>query len=234
VRVLVAKEPLAYRAQITKDKLQWVEWPKNAVPEGAFTSVEQLLGTQQELKRMVKGAIEKGEPILVSKITKPGETLGLPQVVKEGMRAVSISIDAVSGVAGFVSAGDRVDINLIRTQNGDLTSKVILQNVLVLAVDQRTDTTANGPKVGSTVTVEVDTRQAQLLALARASGTLSLILRGLDGSDSVDTSAVSVTELLDGPKEVEEAGAKVRVRRAGSLQEVGVDGAAGDSGQTGN
>ncbi|MEE8454056.1 MAG: Flp pilus assembly protein CpaB, partial [Limibaculum sp.] len=107
VRVLVAKQALSYGTTIQAENLQWVEWPKAAVPPGAFTSVETLLGEKGDQRRIVLRSIEPGEPVLEAKITKFGESPRMSMNLGAGMRAVSISIDAVSGVAGFVAAGDR-------------------------------------------------------------------------------------------------------------------------------
>ena len=96
-----------------------------------------------------------------------------------GMRAVSIKIDAVSGVAGFVAAGDRVDILLTRTPQGQLVSSVILQDITVIAVDRRANAETTRARIWRTVTVEVDTVQAQKLALEQQMGTLSLTLHGI-------------------------------------------------------
>ena len=175
VRVLVAKQALSYGATIQTGHLQWVEWPKSAVPPGAFTSVEDLLGEKGDQRRIVLRSIEPGEPVLEGKITKFGVSPRMSMNLNSGMRAVSIRIDAVSGVA----AGDRVDILLTRTLEGQLVSSVILQDITVIAVDRSDNAESSSPRLGSTVTVEVDTVQAQKLALARQIGRLSLTLRGI-------------------------------------------------------
>lgn len=219
VRVLVAKQALSYGATIQPGNLQWVEWPKSAIPTGAFTSVEDLLGEKGDQKRIVLRAIDPGEPLLASKITKAGESPRMSMNLGAGMRAVSISIDAVSGVSGFVSAGDRVDILMTRSLDGQLVSSVILQDVTVIAVDQRQNSEGASPRLGQTVTVEVDTVKAQRLSLAQQVGQLSLILRGI-GETSTDTMAPITAGDLSGIGKVEvEQERVVRVRRAGALQD---------------
>ena len=178
VRVLAARESLSYGATIQPGNLQWVEWPKSLVPPGAYTSVEDLMGEKGDQKRIVLRSIEPGELVLESKITKVGELPRMSMNLGAGMRAVAISIDAVSGVAGFVNTGDRVDILLTRTQQGQLTSSVILQDITIIAVDQQSNAEGSSPRLGRTVTVAVDTTQAQKLAVARQVGRLSLGLRG--------------------------------------------------------
>ncbi len=235
VRVLVAKRALSYGAAISPKDLQWVEWPKAAVPPGAFTKVEDLFGAKGNEKRIVLRSIEPGEPILEGKITKLGESPRMSMNLEAGKRAVSIQVDAVSGVAGFVAPGDRVDIILTRTLDGQLVSSVILQDIVVIAVDQLANAETASPRLGRTVTVEVDVKQAQKLALAQQVGRLSLTLRGLSdaaGQESgADTGPVTVDE-LNGIVRKEDPALKVRVRRAGSLDEVRIDDGASRKGGT--
>ena len=220
VRVLVAKEALKYGAIVKPDNLQWVEWPAGAVPPGAYTSVEELLGEKGDQRRIVMRTIEPGEPILQGKISKFGESDRMAMNLGAGMRAVSFSINAVSGVSGFVAAGDHVDILLTRTLEGSLISSVVLQDITIIAVDQRTNYEARGPRLGSTVTVEVDTRQAQILALAKRLGELSLTLRGFGEAVGEDLKPVTADELSDFQKPEEAPVKKVRVRRAGTVKHV--------------
>ena len=226
VRVLVAKEAMGYGTTVQTKHLQWVEWPKAAVPPGAFTSAEELLGEKGDQRRIVLRSIEPGEPILEAKITKFGESPRMSMNLSAGMRAVSISIDAVSGVAGFVAAGDRVDILLTRTQQGQLVSSVILQDITIIAVDQSANTQTIRARLGSTVTVEVNTVQAQKLALARQLGKLSLTLRGIGETGETDEEQlkpVTVDSLSDFETTEEAAKPKIRVRRGGVLSAVDVD-----------
>ncbi len=236
VRVLVAKRALSYGSTIQTGHLQWVEWPKSAVPPGAFTSVQELLGEKGDRRRIVLRSIEPGEPVLEGKITKFGESPRMAMNLGAGMRAVSIKIDAVSGVAGFVAAGDRVDILLTRTQQDQLTSSVILQGITVIAVDQRSNSESIGARLGRTVTVEVDTVQAQKLALAQQVGKLSLTLRGFGETNNEVLEPVTVDSLSDYEREEEAPEFKIRVRRAGSLSDVNVDDTAEPAGDaaTGN
>ncbi len=176
VRVLVAKQAMNYGATIKPGNLQWVEWPAAAVPPGAFTSVEELLGEKGDQRRIVLRSIEPGELVLEGKITILGDPPRMLMNLRAGMRAVSISIDAA---AGFVSMGDRVDVLLTRTQEGQLVSSVILQDITVIGVGQRANSETASPQLGRTVIVEVDTVQAQKLALAQQVGRLSLTLRSI-------------------------------------------------------
>ena len=236
VRVIVAKQALRYGATLQSNQLQWVEWPKSAVPPGAFTTVAELLGEKGDQRRLVLRSIEPGEPILEAKITRFGESPRMSMNLGAGKRAVSIRIDAISGVSGFVQTGDRVDILLTRAQQGQLTSSVILREITIIAVDQSTNSESSRARLGSTVTVEVDTSQAQKLAIATQIGKLSLILRGVDETDNGDIRPVTADELSDYEKPDEAPEFQVRVRRAGSLQDVKIDepAAPADEATTGN
>lgn len=233
VRVLVAKRALTYGTPIAAKDLQWVEWPKQAVPPGAFTRVEDLFGPKGTEKRIVLRSIEPGEPILQSKITKIGESPRMSMNLGAGKRAVSIQVDAVTGVAGFVAPGDRVDIILTRSLGDQLVSSVILQDIVVIAVDQTANSEAAAPRLGRTVTVEVDVKQAQKLALAQQVGRLSLTLRGLEEDNAEPLDPVTLDE-LNGIVRREDTAKKVRVRRAGSLDEVKIDEGATDAGKSGD
>jgi pilus assembly protein CpaB len=223
VRVLVAKNAMNYGATLRPGNLKWVEWPKGAVPPGAFTSAESLLGEKGDQQRIVLRSIEPGEPILESKITKFGESPRMSMNLGKGKRAVSIPIGAVSGVSGFVAAGDRVDILLTRNLEGQLVSSVILQDITVIAVDQSQNTETAKARLGRTVTVEVDTVQAQKLALAQQVGSLSLTLRGIGETTEGDIAPVTA-DSLSGIVRAEKAPERVvRVRRAGSLSNATID-----------
>lgn len=179
VRVLVAKRELNYGTQLAPKDLQWVEWPKAAVPPGSFTSVETLLGEDRKERRVVLRTIASGEPVLESKISKLGDSRRHSFSFRAGSQAVAIRVDASAGVAGFVAPGDHVDIMLIRQLDGDLVSSMIMENVPIIALDQRVNTETTGAGTLRMVTVEVDRQEAQKLALAQQVGRLSLTLRGI-------------------------------------------------------
>jgi pilus assembly protein CpaB len=224
VRVLVAKQTLAYGETLKAEHLQWVEWPKTVVPAGAFTSVEALFGKDKKQKRIVLRAIEAGEPILDARITEFGESPRVAMNLGEGMRAVSIRIDDVSGVSGFVAPGDRVDILLTRTIEDQLVSSVILQEITVIAVDQQSNTESSSPRIGRTVTFEVNTNQAQRLALAQQVGKLSLTLRGFGEAVDGPMKPVTAGELSDLEAGPVQQVSKVRVRRGTEVRDVRIDG----------
>ncbi|MER9374480.1 Flp pilus assembly protein CpaB [Mesorhizobium sp. M0491] len=196
--VVVAAMPLKFGDALSADKLREVAWPAGAVPAGAFKSTKDLLagdGAKQALQ-----AIGVNEPILATKITGPGQRATLSAVLGEGMKAVSIRVNDVLGVAGFVFPGDRVDVLLTRTARGDDgTDKsfvdVLLQSMKVLAIDQVADESKDSPTVVKSVTLEASTRDAQKLTLAAGAGQLSLALRQAAASKGETTERVTLSDL---------------------------------------
>lgn len=176
--IVVASAPLRFGVELNPRSLREVPWPESAVPDGSFASIDALLSAG---KRMVLTAISENEPVLASKITGPGQRATLSAVLTPGMKAVTVRVNDIDGVAGFVLPGDRVDIFLTRNQNGANTSSsssdVVLQNVRVLAIDQIADDRMDKPAVVKAVTLEVEMTDGQKLSLAASLGTLTLALR---------------------------------------------------------
>lgn len=203
VRVLAAKKKLKYGDRITgqrgRDLLRWIQWPEDSVPEGAFLNAKDFLGEEGKEVRIVLRAIEPGELVLKSKVTGFGE--GLRLQVSPGMRAVTIPIDAVTGAAGHISPGDRVDIQWTRRAGGTITSTILLWNIPIIALDQSHDTQRSGPRLGRTVTVEVNPTDAQRLRLAINGGTLALLLRGEE--DATDPDAAIPASASEEPELIE-------------------------------
>ncbi|MEM0987795.1 MAG: Flp pilus assembly protein CpaB [Pseudomonadota bacterium] len=233
VDVIVATKRLTYGHRIGPNTLtgtmHFAEWPANAVPEGAFTDAGELAPPGEE-PRVVLRTIEPGELILRSKISGFGESARLATRVSGGMRAFTIPINAVSAVAGLIAPGDRVDILLTRNIHRELTTSVILQNVLVIAVDQTSNTESARAGVGSTATVEVTPTDANKLALAQQVGGLSLTLRGIDTPDAEEEIGPTQVKDLPSPVQPEAAPApvveqtpQVRVRKGGQVETITVD-----------
>jgi pilus assembly protein CpaB len=173
--LVVANQPLPYGTELQAAMLREIPWPQEAVPAGAFAKVSDVLSPG---KRIVLGAMEPNEPILAVKITGPGQRATLSALVGEGMKAVTIRVNDVEGVGGFVLPGDRVDVVLTRQlDKGAATTEVVLQNARVLAVDQSADERTAKPAVAKAVTLEVDMVGAQKVWLAASVGSLSLLLR---------------------------------------------------------
>ncbi|MEO1776328.1 MAG: Flp pilus assembly protein CpaB [Pseudomonadota bacterium] len=225
VPVIVAAERIDYGQEIEESLVKIIDWPAAAVPQGAFTSPEDLIGDVMSERRVALRVIEANEPVLEAKVSGFGEDSRIAMLLGEGRRAFSLPINAVSGVAGFISPGDRVDILFAERVDGNLTSRVILADVLVIAVDQTSQgNTSLGPRVGRTATVEVDAREAQKLSLAQQIGSLSLTLRGAGdvAKEGEENSTVSIDDIRGVSREEEAAPERrtVRVRRAGQAAEI--------------
>jgi pilus assembly protein CpaB len=192
--VVVAARPLRFGHELTAEALREAPWPDGALPQGAFTRVSEVLSRG---KRVVLTAIEANEPVLAMKITGPGQRATLSALVGPGMKAVTIRVNDVDGVGGFVLPGDRVDIVLTRQEKETASTQVLLQDVRVLAVDQVADERASNPAVPKTVTVEVDTVAGQKLGLAASIGTLSLLLRKAGETASSDAKRVTLRDLFN-------------------------------------
>src|SRR5215471_9723215 len=174
--IVVAAESLAYGTAMTPDNVVEIPWFSNTLPEGAFAIKDDLLNGG---RRVVLSPLKRGEPVLRSKITGPGQRASLASLLDEGKRAVTVSVDDVRGVAGFVLPGDFVDIVLIADDGSTKRqsySDILLEHVKVLAIDQVASEGEGQPTVAKAVTVEVTKEQAQKILLATNIGKLSLIL----------------------------------------------------------
>jgi pilus assembly protein CpaB len=191
--VVVAKQPLRFGTELNSSMLQEVPWPSNALPSGAFAKISDIVSGG---RRVVLAAIEANEPVLELKITGAGQRATLSALVKPGMKAVTIRVNDVEGVGGFVLPGDHVDVVLTRQlEKGNATTQVVLQNTRVLAVDQTADDRAAKATVAKSVTLEVDTVDAQKLWLASSVGSLSLLLRKAGETAESRTRKVTLNDL---------------------------------------
>jgi pilus assembly protein CpaB len=174
--IVVAAESLAYGTAMTPDNVVEIPWFSNTLPEGAFAVKDDLLNGG---RRVVLSPLKRGEPVLRSKITGPGQRASLASLLDDGKRAVTVSVDDVRGVAGFVLPGDFVDIVIIADDGSPKRqsySDILLEHVKVLAIDQVASEGEGQPTVAKAVTVEVTKEQAQKILLATNIGKLSLIL----------------------------------------------------------
>jgi pilus assembly protein CpaB len=174
--IVVAAESLAYGTAMTPDNVAEIPWFSNTLPEGAFAVKDDLLNGG---RRVVLSPLKRGEPVLRSKITGPGQRASLASLLDDGKRAVTVSVDDVRGVAGFVLPGDFVDIVIIADDGSPKRqgySDILLEHVKVLAIDQVASEGEGQPTVAKAVTVEVTKEQAQKILLATSIGKLSLIL----------------------------------------------------------
>lgn len=190
--VVVAKSPLRFGNALTSQVLREVEWPNDAIPENAFSTIAELMKGE---KRVVLASMEANEPIVSAKITGPGQKATLSALIEEGMKAVTIRVNDVDGVAGFVLPGDRVDVLMTRSAENSGTTDIVLQNVKVLGIDQLADARAEKPTIAKAVTLEVDTVSAQKLAVASSAGNLSLMLRRAGDVAEEASRRISITDI---------------------------------------
>ncbi|MGE9007764.1 Flp pilus assembly protein CpaB [Leptospira interrogans] len=179
--VVVAAAQLPFGTVLNEDNISEIPWAAPQLPEGAFAKKMDLL---KDGRRVVLGAIEKSEIVLRPKVTAPGQRASLSVLLEEGFRAVTVRVDDVRGVAGFILPGDRVDVMLLRTETRqgetENSADVLLEYVKVLAIDQLLNERADQPTVATVakaVTLQVSPEQAQKVLLAGNIGKLSLVLR---------------------------------------------------------
>ena len=222
--IVIAAGPMRFGTHVSADNLKEVTWPDEALPAGTFGSIAEVMSGG---KRIVLASIERNEPILRTKVTGAGQKATLSAVIQDGMRAVTIRVNDVEGVGGFVLPGDHVDVLLTRQQeraNG--TNDVVIQNARVLAVDQLADDAADRPTVVKAVTLDVDTVAAQKIALASSLGSLSLMLRRageqhMDATRRITASDLAQTEVVARTTDAKRF-TKVSVTRAANKQEYNV------------
>ena len=207
--IVVAKQSLRFGTELTGAMLSEVPWPAQSMPAGAFSKIDEVLG---QGRRVVLTAIEPNEPVLALKITGPGQRATLSALVKPGMKAVTIRVNDVEGVGGFVLPGDRVDVVLTRqVEKGSATTEVVLKNVRVLAVDQSADERVAKAAVAKSVTLEVSTVEAQKVWLASSVGNLSLLLRKAGDTAEVQTRKITLKDLGNDEVASDTKGATVTV-----------------------
>jgi pilus assembly protein CpaB len=189
--IVVAAKPLRYGDKVIAADLVEIPWPEDKLPLGAYKSIKQATSDGD---RLVLTPIEVNELVLRSKLSGKDGRAALSNKLASGMRAVTIPVDDVSGVAGFITPGDRVDIVLIRSGE-TMSADLILQNVKVITVDQAADVRNTGAKIANAITLEVTSEDAKKLALAKATGKLSLTLRA--AGDQVVKSDASESGILN-------------------------------------
>ena len=197
--VVVASVDLAGGQMITANQVKSREWPKDLIPPGAITQVDEAIG------RSPFSSIVKDEPLLDKKLAAKGAGRGLKVIVDDGMRAFTIHTPtAASGVAGFILPGDNVDVlfTMGSTGAGDASgggsTTTLLQCVKVLAVDQRLEATADNkvdPRDMRSVTLLVNPDQANKLALAGDKGTLHLSLRNSEDVAAAATEPATLDKI---------------------------------------
>jgi pilus assembly protein CpaB len=196
--IVAAAKQLPFGTPLTDDNVEEMPWAAKTIPTGAFLSKQALF---KEGRRISLAAIQQNEPILSSKITGPGERASLSTLLDPDKRAITVRVDDVRGVAGFILPNDRVDVVLIRSVSDSAAggrkdySDLLLQDIKVIAVDQISSEQKDRPTVAKAVTLEVTPFQAQKISLATNVGHLSLILRKAGDSNVVADRRVTESDL---------------------------------------
>ena len=211
VQVLVSNADLSWGTKLTPEMMQLQEFPSGAIPEGHFTSLEAIKD------RVLLIDLKRSELLLESKLAPLGTTSGgVAAVTDIDKRAMSVKVDDVIGVAGFIKPADRVDVMVtIEPEGGkqaNMMSKMILENVKVLATGTQMERKGKDeePKPVQVITVEVDVEEAEKLALASTQGKLRLALRNPLNKEHVLTKGANVGALLSSYRQKQTAKPKVK------------------------
>lgn len=202
--VVVAAFDLKAGVEIKSSQLQVMEWPADFLPKGTFAGLELVD------KRIPRHTITAGEPILIHTLLPPGSEAGLGAMIQDSHRAMSVRVDDVVGVAGFVKPGSRVDVlvtlKLIRDGSHPTSySRTILQNVRVLAIDQSMEAVPGSkPELVSVVTLQVSPKEAQILSYGSVNGRLSLAMRNPIDNGHLALRGTTQTDLMDIVDEIAE------------------------------
>lgn len=183
VQVYVAAREIPYGKRLEPSYVKTVAWPRDALPEGA------ILANETIEDRFVSQTVLPGEPLLSARVVEKLPGSRLSSIVTPNKRAISVRVNDVAGVAGFLLPGNRVDVLATRMEKRRAITQTLLQNIKVLAVDQKASPDKDEPIVVRAVTLEADLDQAASLANATEEGTIQLVLRNPE-----DTSTMPLEE----------------------------------------
>ncbi len=228
-QVLVTTIDMPVGHRISPDDLTWQDWPQDLLTENFFTAEIAPDATTDIAGSIVRTPIFSGEPVLAKKIVQPGENGVLSAVITEGMRGVAVEISVETAAGGFILPNDRVDVILtyeIEVTEGEMiverpATQTVLQNVRVLAIDQ-TISEVEGESVvlGTSATLELTPKHAEILMLATRMGDISLTLRGVadaqaSGSDVLASNSIQSARDVSGT---------VKIYRNGNTEQTNIGG----------
>ena len=174
VDIIVAAREIPYGQVIESTHLRTVAWPAEAVPEGAFSNKDELVGF------IVNQTALPGELILQARVVEKLAGSRLSALISPNMRAITVRVDDVNGVAGFLLPGNRVDVLATRMVNQRAQTRTLLQDIKVLAIDQKANPDKDDPVVVRAVTLEANLEEAAKLSGATSEGKIQLVLRNPD------------------------------------------------------
>lgn len=203
VAVVVAAREIKYGDKLEPGMLTIVQAPANLAPQGAFTTLEQVLSADKGGPPVALAPIAPREAVLPTKISGPGSRPIVSAALTEGMRAYTLKVSDATGVGGHALPGDRVDVVLVHdaTPTGPIRnyiSYVVVQNARVLGIDLNADPTSEKPASPSTATIEVSVEESQKLSIASTLGTLSLALRRTGEDEVADAGPLRTSDFLVG------------------------------------
>jgi pilus assembly protein CpaB len=181
--VVVAAAEIPFGAKITAEQLKVLSWPPENITEGAFSSIDEVIG------KIANQKMTPGEAVLHSRAVEMGGGSSLATLISPAKRAISVRVNDVIGVGGFLLPGNRVDVLATRiTDDRRAITHTLLQNLKVLAVDQSAQADKDKPVVVRAVTLEVEPAEAELLVGATEEGTVQLAMRSPDDNTVVPDS----------------------------------------------
>jgi pilus assembly protein CpaB len=195
--IVVADKEIRIGGTIEGGQVKTAGWPKANLPQGSIRTKEEVVG------RIALQTIVPGDAVTESKlIPKEGPAGVMTYKIPEGHRAMTVAVDQVAGVAGFINPGVMVDVVLTTTPPGktETLSKIVLQNVPILAIGQIVEQKGGEPVVVPTVTMDVSPEDAEKLAVAGSQGRLQLVLRRLGDKEEAKTAGATITKVLSGAK----------------------------------
>lgn len=231
-QVLSVTDPMSKGDRVRNGDLRWIDWPTDAVTPALIVNdlnadvpvMESLIGA------LVREPLTPGDPLIMSRFIRAGDAGIMAALLSPGMRAVTVRISVDTAAGGFIQPGDKVDIILQETiqPTGEVGSatvpkymaSTIFENVTVLAIDQSFSNSPDGGAAipGSTATLELSQRDAELVTIAQVRGDLSLILRGFSGS------AARAPTRSSTPPDTEKVIPPLTIYRSGAAQSVAVRG----------
>lgn len=216
VTVVTAAKPLSFGSRLSRSDFVELRVPATSAPLNVYHTIDSIFATGRE--HILQTNLREGELVVPGKIAQTDKGPTLAMLLPEGLRAVTIKVNEVRGVGGFVKPQDRVDVLLTdnpREEGKDnRTARVLLQNVLVLAIGQEIKSEDDQAKVRSSVTMAVNLRDAQKLALAVTVGQLSLALRNPRHPLKPEPQSVSLSDLHSGKLNANTVASKIQVFRA--------------------
>ena len=197
-KIIVAASDISIGTTITQPQLRETSWPRDSIPPGSAQLASAVVG------RVAIRPIARGDAVTEQKLKPKSGAPGsgfMTYVVPQGHRAVTVAVNEVAGVAGFLTPNDRVDV-VVTTQlpsnDKENISKIILENIPVLATGQVTDQKEGKPVVVPTVTLDLSPPDAEKLVLSASKGSLQLLLRNITDSSPVDSKGATIAKVLYG------------------------------------